>query len=99
MVKQHFKSGKQVAIHGIIMLLVLMAISSCGTSQREKYYNAMAENDSLKQVINEYVPEITLPIKVGMISIDGYAICSDANGYKVRINCNPDDYKLGDTIQ
>lgn len=98
--RNQFKSKKHMIIHIAIVFVVLAALSSsCGTSQRERYYNVMKENDSLKQVISNYVPEITLPIKVGMISIDGYAICTDANGYEVRLNCNPEDYKLGDTIQ
>ena len=98
--KTEFKSKKHALLFAGIMWLVLMSLGGChDNSQRKKYFDTMRENDSLKQVINDYVPTIVLPMRVGIISADGYAICTDSNGREVRIDINPDDYKLGDIIK
>ena len=95
--KTEFKSKKHALLFAGIMWLVLMSLGGCHNSNAHKH--CINQNDSLKQVINDYVPTIVLPMRVGIISADGYAICTDSNGREVRIDINPDDYKLGDIIK
>ena len=100
-VKQHFKSGKQVAVYATLLLIVLMSLGSCKSALQERYEEQAVLIDSLSRELirnEQYDPIISFPLIITTISNDGYSVAVDAAGDRFLIDCNPEDYSLNQKI-